>query len=474
VTDNTHPSHRPSSLRKVGLAVGLISTPEWLVIAIAFLSRYLLQFYQTSIGYATGRFGMDATATGIAFALFGVAFGLAAFLVHRLPPARLRGAVAICLVALGATMPLYLVVHGTVEVDVLMTFDGLLTGIYMDALMTMAGMASVDPGQRQVDQAGFSFWVSTALIIAPFTTGVLIGVLGIKDIFALFAILAGFAALLLVPLRRNLGLKYVGHRSSKDGERGPSGLAFLFRNKNATFNASLIAALGNKVPYFIVLSFAVLYGKTLGLSAREIFYLLAVMFVFNVGARFVVMVRSPITNKVAVMVTAMGFATAAALALALTPYVHDLFYLVFPLAGIPEGMLWPIGLQVANTTFKAHEVASSTAFFSSGMMIMAAFMPVVGLLATSVSYTVSFWVFAAVVALAFVALLAYVGARGLLAPPRPGGAGAGAGASPTPAAPAPPGLLSAATGPSTVPAAPASRGATGSEPPRDPSEGGTS
>ncbi len=356
---------RRFNVRKVGLAVGLISATEWLVIAAAFLSRYLLQFYQTSIGYATGRFGMDATATGIAFALFGVAFGLAAFLVHRLPPARLRGAVAVCLVALGATMPLYLVVHGTVEVDVLMTFDGLLTGIYMDALMTMAGMASVEPAQRQVDQAGFSFWVSTALIIAPFSTGVLIGVLGIKDIFALFAIMAGVAALLLVPMRGNLGLKYVGHRAD-DGARGPSGLAFLFRNKNATFNASLIAALGNKVPYFIVLSFGVLYGKTLGLSAREIFYLVALMFVFNVGARFVVMVRSPITNTVAVMVVAMGFAAAAALALALTPAVHGLFYLVFPLAGIPEGMLWPIGLQVANTTFKAHEVASSTAFFSSG------------------------------------------------------------------------------------------------------------
>ncbi len=424
---------RRFNVRKVGLAVGLISATEWLVIAAAFLSRYLLQFYQTSIGYATGRFGMDATATGIAFALFGVAFGLAAFLVHRLPPARLRGAVAVCLVALGATMPLYLVVHGTVEVDVLMTFDGLLTGIYMDALMTMAGMASVEPAQRQVDQAGFSFWVSTALIIAPFTTGVLIGVLGIKDIFALFAIMAGVAALLLVPMRGNLGLKYVGHRAD-DGARGPSGLAFLFLNKNATFNASLIAALGNKVPYFIVLSFGVLYGKTLGLSAREIFYLVALMFVFNVGARFVVMVRSPITNTVAVMVVAMGFAAAAALALALTPAVHGLFYLVFPLAGIPEGMLWPIGLQVANTTFKAHEVASSTAFFSSGMMIMAAFMPIVGLVATSVSYTAAFSIFAAVVFAALVALVGYVAARGLLRPPEPATAAGPATAQAAPAA----------------------------------------
>ena len=49
------------NIRKVGLAVGLISTTEWLVIMIAFLSCYLLEFYQTGIGYAAGRFGMDAT-----------------------------------------------------------------------------------------------------------------------------------------------------------------------------------------------------------------------------------------------------------------------------------------------------------------------------------------------------------------------------------------------------------------------------
>ncbi|MGC8627699.1 MAG: MFS transporter [Acidimicrobiales bacterium] len=433
-TASTSTQARRFNLRKVGLAVGLISATEWLVISTSFLSRYLLQFYQTSIGYATGRFGMDASETGIAFALFGVAFGLAAFLVHRLPPARLKVAVAVCLVALGATMPLYLVAHGTVEVDLLMVFDGLLTGIYMDALMTMAGMASLDPRQRQVDQAGFSFWVSTSLIVAPFTTGLLIRVLGIKDMFTLFAIMAGVAALLVLTLRGDHDLKYVGHRSSDGAERGPSELAFLFRNKNAIFNASLIAAIGNKVPYFIVLSFAVLYGKTLGLSAREIFYLMAVMFVFNVGARFVVMVLSPISNKVAVMVTAMAFATAAAIALALTPEVHDLFYLVFPLAGIPEGMLWPIGLQVANTTFKAHQVASSRAFFSSGMMIMAACMPVVGLLATSASYSASFWAFAGVVVVAF-ALLAYVRAHGLLRAP---GTGAAAGAGPR-AVPAPSG-----------------------------------
>jgi hypothetical protein len=69
---------------------------------------------------------------------------------------------------------------------------------------------------------------------------------------------------------------------------------------------------------------------------------------------------------------------------------------------------------VANTTFKSHEVASSTAFFSSGMMIMAAFMPLVGLLATTVGYTASFSVFAALVLVLFGWLLRYVSAHGLL------------------------------------------------------------
>ena len=404
------------NVRKVGLAVGLISTTEWLVIVSAFLSRYLLQFYQTSIGYAAGRFGMDATQTGIAFALFGVAFGLAAFLVHRIAPAQLRTTVAVCLVLLGLTMPLYLVVHGTWEVDLLMTFHGLLTGIYMDALMAMAGMASVDPAQRQVDQAGFSFWVSTALIVAPFTTGVLIGVLGITDIFALFAILAGIAALLLIPLRGAHALQYVGRRSEQEASDAPSGLAFLLHNPNTTFNASLIAALGNKVPYFIVLSFGVLYGERLGLSAAEIFFLVGVMFIFNVGSRLVVMLRSPIADKARVMVVALGFATIAALLLPAATLVHPLFYLVFPLAGIPEGLLWPIGLQVANTTFKSHEVASSTAFFSSGMMIMAACMPVVGLLSSTVGYTAAFSIFALIVLALFGWLLRYMQVHDLLGP----------------------------------------------------------
>ncbi len=41
--------------RKIGLDFGVISGgAEWLIIVAAFLGRYLLQFYQTSIGYLGG------------------------------------------------------------------------------------------------------------------------------------------------------------------------------------------------------------------------------------------------------------------------------------------------------------------------------------------------------------------------------------------------------------------------------------
>jgi hypothetical protein len=131
---------------------------------------------------------------------------------------------------------------------------------------------------------------------------------------------------------------------------------------------------------------------------------------------------------------------------------------------------------VANTTFKAHEVASSTAFFSSGMMIMAAFMPIVGLLATSVSYTVSFWVFAVIVLAAFVALLAYIGTHGLLSAPQPAGAPrAGVTSAVGAGMPAPPGAPAASTEPTVTPAQPAAIPLEGarSDPPENPTKGGT-
>lgn len=396
------------ALRKLGLSINLISATEWLIIAIAFLGRYMLQFYQTAIGYTAGFFGLNATQVGIAFALFGVAFGLAAFVVHKISPAKFRSLVAISLLILGATMPLYLVIHGAIEIYALMTLDGLITGIYMDALMTMGGMASKDPKQRQIDQSAFSFWVSTALIIAPFTTGVLLAVLNIKYMFAIFAIMAFVAIPLLLLLRGNHALQYAGHRSEGEEDTHSNAFNFLFHNKNKFFNASLIGALGNKIPYFIVLSFGVLYGKLLGFTPQQIFYLIAVMFAFNVGARLFVMLKSPISNKLKYIEIAMTFAVSAAIILPLSVIWHPLFYLVFPLAGIPEGILWPIGLQIANTTFKSHEIGSSTAFFSSGMMIMAALMPVLGWIISTIGYEFSFTIFGIITLIFFIWLMLYV------------------------------------------------------------------
>ncbi|MGC8544938.1 MAG: MFS transporter [Athalassotoga sp.] len=395
-------------LRKLGLSINLISVTEWLIIVVAFLGRYMLQFYQTAIGYTAGFFGLNATEVGIAFALFGVAFGLAAFIVHKISPSKFRSLVAISLLILGLTMPLYLVIHGAIEIYALMTLDGLITGIYMDALMTMGGMASKDQKQRQIDQSAFSFWVSTALIIAPFTTGILLSVLNIKYMFAIFAIMAFVAIPVLLFLHGKHSLQYVGHRSEAEEGTHPTALNFLFHNKNKSFNASLIAALGNKIPYFIVLSFGVLYGKILGFTPQQIFYLIAVMFAFNVGARLFVMLKSPISNKLRYMEIAMIFAAGAAIILPLSVIWHPLFYLVFPLAGIPEGILWPIGLQLANTTFKSHEIGSSTAFFSSGMMIMAALMPILGWIISTVGYEFSFLIFGAITVAFLIWLLSYV------------------------------------------------------------------
>ncbi|MCL4407904.1 MAG: MFS transporter [Thermotogae bacterium] len=395
-------------LRKLGLSINLISVTEWLIIVVAFLGRYMLQFYQTAIGYTAGFFGLNTTQVGIAFALFGVAFGLAAFIVHKISPSKFRILVAISLLILGLTMPLYLVIHGAIEIYALMTLDGLITGIYMDALMTMGGMASKDQKQRQIDQSAFSFWVSTALIIAPFTTGILLSVLNIKYMFAIFAIMAFVAIPVLLLLHGKHSLQYVEHRSDAEERTHPTALNFLFHNKNKSFNASLIASLGNKIPYFIVLSFGVLYGKLLGFTPQQIFYLIAVMFAFNIGARLFVMLKSPISNKLRYMEVAMIFAASAAIILPLSVIWHPLFYLVFPLAGIPEGILWPIGLQLANTTFKSHEIGSSTAFFSSGMMIMAALMPILGWIISTIGYEFSFLVFGAITVAFLIWLLSYV------------------------------------------------------------------
>ena len=57
----------------------------------------------------------------------------------------------------------------------------------------------------------------------------------------------------------------------------------MFRNKNATLSASLMGLRSaRRCPNFVVLSFGVSCSKHPGLASREIFYPLAVMFVFIV------------------------------------------------------------------------------------------------------------------------------------------------------------------------------------------------
>ncbi|MGC8533590.1 MAG: hypothetical protein ACP5MV_03110, partial [Candidatus Parvarchaeum sp.] len=67
--------------KKVGLDFGVISGAEWLIIVAAFFGRFLLQFYQTSIGSLGLAFGMNSFEVGIGFALFTVMFAVAAFLM---------------------------------------------------------------------------------------------------------------------------------------------------------------------------------------------------------------------------------------------------------------------------------------------------------------------------------------------------------------------------------------------------------
>jgi len=141
---------QPQGLRKLGLDFGLISGAEWLIIVAAFLGRFLLQFYQTTIQEIGAAFGMDPFEVGVGFALFTLAFAASAFLMHGLRPSQLRTAEVIALVVLGSTMPLYAIVRGVGPAYALMTVDGFITGVVMDSFMTMAGMASLEPDRRQI------------------------------------------------------------------------------------------------------------------------------------------------------------------------------------------------------------------------------------------------------------------------------------------------------------------------------------
>ncbi len=383
--------------RKVGLDFGVISGAEWIIIVAAFLGRFLLQFYQTSIGSIGLAFGMSSFEVGIGFALFTVMFAVAAFLMRRFKPSQLRAVEMISLALLGITMPLYIFTYGFLEVYSLMIVDGFITGLVMDSFMTMAGMASMEQSKRQVEQAAFSFWVALALIIAPFVTGYLLD-LGIKEIFLIFSVMAFIAIPIVYVLRGKYSLKYMEAR----GHGGSTSISSLFKNRQ--FNWAVIAAFAYTIPFYIIFSYGVIYGSVLGLSASTVFYLFAAMFVGDVVTRFIIRLKSPIQNRRPYMVFAVTIALVSAIFLAMSSVSIAFFIIAFLIAAIPDGIAWTLGLQIANTTFKPEEIGTSTSFFSSSMMIMSVLMPLVGYMA-SVSYlgfTTTLWIFAAITAVFFI------------------------------------------------------------------------
>jgi len=390
-------NNHKGSLRKVGLDFGLISGAEWLIIIAAFLGRYLLQFYQTSIGSLGLAFGMDSFEVGIGFALFTVAFAFAAFAMRKFRPSQLKSVEIISLLLLGITMPLYIVATGFAEVYTLMIIDGFITGLVMDSFMTMAGMASKDQSKRQVEQASFSFWVALALIVAPFTTGYLLH-LGIKEIFLIFAVMAFVAIPFVASLRGKYSLQYMEEK----GHKGTASISSLFKNRQ--FNWAVIAAFAYTIPFYIIFSYGVIYGGVLGLSATTVFYLFAAMFVGDVITRFIIRLKSPILNRRPYMIFAVTIALFSALFLALSSVSIAFFIIAFLIAAIPDGIAWTLGIQIANTTFKPEEIGTSTSFFSSSMMIMSVLMPLVGYMASVkyIGFTKTLWIFAAVTAVFFV------------------------------------------------------------------------
>ncbi|MGC8506480.1 MAG: MFS transporter [Thermoplasmata archaeon] len=384
------------SMRKVGLDFGLISGAEWLIIIAAFMGRFLLQFYQTSIGSLGLAFGMTSFEIGIGFALFTLAFAVAAFLMRRFRPSQLKTVEIISLALLGITMPLYIYASGFSEVYTLMITDGFITGLVMDSFMTMAGMASKDQSRRQVEQASFSFWVALALIIAPFVTGYLLD-LGIKEIFLIFAVMAFVAIPFVAALTGKHSLQYMEAK----GHRGSASIASLFKNRQ--FNWAVIAAFAYTIPFYIIFSYGVIYGTVLGLSATTVFYLFAVMFIGDVVTRFIIRLKSPVQNKRPYMVFAVTIALISSVFLAMSSLSVAFFILAFLIAAIPDGIAWTLGIQIANTTFRPEEIGTSTSFFSSSMMIMSALMPLVGYMFSVkfFGFITTLWIFAAVTGIFF-------------------------------------------------------------------------
>jgi len=149
------------------------------------------------------------------------------------------------------------------------------------------------------------------------------------------------------------------------------------------------------------MSFGGIYGEMLGLSSSTTFYLLSAMFVGDVVTRLIIRLKSPIQNKRIYLLFAVTVALVAAVFLALGSVSAIFLVLAFLIAGIPDGISWTLGLQIANTAFKPEEIATSTSFFSSSMMIMSALMPLVGYMISIAGFTTTLWVFTAITGILF-------------------------------------------------------------------------
>jgi predicted MFS family arabinose efflux permease len=126
------------------------------------------------------------------------------------------------------------------------------------------------------------------------------------------------------------------------------------------------------------------------------------MFVGDVVTRLIIRLKSPIQNRRPYLVFAVTIALVAAVFLALSSVSVIFLVLAFLIAGVPDGISWSLGLQIANTVFKPEEIATSTSFFSSSMMIMSVLMPLVGYMASIIGFTVTFWAFAAITGVLFI------------------------------------------------------------------------
>ena len=200
----------------------------------------------------------------------------------------------------------------------------------------------------------------------------------------------------VLALRGKCSLKHV---ERKGEEAGSVSSPF----KSREFNWAVIAVMGYTIPFFSLMSFGIMYGGMMGFSPSTVFYLLTVMLAGDDITKFIIRLKSPITNRYPYMAPALSFATLAAFFLYASCYVASPYYLAFLLAGVADGISWTLGLQIANTSFKSGQVVTATSFFSSSMMILAALMPVVGLIASmkGVGFVTAFLILA-VPTLAFI------------------------------------------------------------------------